>query len=207
MSIRTTRSRSRRAMLAVLATAACSIATLIVGPVAASANSTVTSGVESRTDGPVMLIIDDWNESQKESNSDMRCADGKVMVGRSHWGDENARSWIRCAGVIVNGDITATSGEFWTPNRSESSGAVACPSNMVITGRRHSGDENGLTSYRCATLTIETGQLKLDAAAFSGDMRESSHEYVCSGVGILSARAHWGDENGTTRYRCSTIRA
>ena len=44
----------------------------------------------------------------------------------------------------------------------ESNSSFLCPSNCVITGRWHKGDENGQTQYEYATLKVvdENGQIQ-----------------------------------------------
>ncbi|GAA3411704.1 hypothetical protein [Streptosporangium vulgare] len=98
--------------------------------------------------------LGDWTSRQKESRSDYSAPDNQAVAGRWHEGDENGGTRYRTAGVywrgqrvlLANGDI---SGVY-----KESSHTWHASGNTVMTGRLHSGDENGKTYYRFATVTL-----------------------------------------------------
>lgn len=88
-----------------------------------------------------------------------------------------------------------------------------CSFNRVLTGRCHSGDENGKTWFEDAELEAvdESGN------PVSGVIRVSSEEWSewtkeSSGQGfdalnnrVLVGREHKGDENGLTRYATAIV--
>lgn len=94
-----------------------------------------------------------------------------------------------------------------------------CPSNTVLTGRCHSGDENGISEYKFSGLqaidingetikgniTIEDLEwsewhIQSDSADFflSTDLEDRSR--------VLTGRQHTGDENGKTRYQTGIVK-
>lgn len=89
-----------------------------------------------------------------------------------------------------------------------------CSFNRVLTGRCHSGDENGKTWFEDAELEAvdESGN------PVSGVIRVSSEEWSewtkeSSGQGfdalnnrVLVGREHKGDENGMTRYQTGLLK-
>ncbi|WP_436761310.1 hypothetical protein [Streptosporangium sp. V21-05] len=98
--------------------------------------------------------LGDWTSRQKESRSDYSAPDHHAVVGRWHEGDENGYTRYRTATVywrgqqvlLANGEISGAhkeSNHTWHANR-----------NKVMTGRLHSGDENGRTYYRSAGVTL-----------------------------------------------------
>ncbi|MEU4700682.1 hypothetical protein [Nonomuraea dietziae] len=98
--------------------------------------------------------LGDWTSRQKESRSDYSAPDHHAVAGRWHEGDENGYTRHRTATIswrgqqvlLANGDISG----FYR----ESNHAWHAGENTVMTGRRHSGDENGSTYYRFATVTV-----------------------------------------------------
>ncbi|MFI6509934.1 hypothetical protein ACIBCT_20215 [Streptosporangium sp. NPDC050855] len=100
------------------------------------------------------VYMSDWTRPQKENRSDFSAPDHQAVVGRWHEGDENGdtkyrtatMSWRGKQVLLANGDISVPykeSGHIWQ--------AVG---NTVMTGRKHTGDENGTTYYRFATVTV-----------------------------------------------------
>ncbi|ATB30172.1 hypothetical protein [Melittangium boletus] len=96
----------------------------------------------------------------------------------------------------------------------ESNSSYTCPSDKVLTGRMHTGDENGQTTYQCAsleaidadTLAPISGTIRIEAQNWSGNIKESSGTWYNAPAGmVLIGRAHDGDENGNTRYRPARI--
>ncbi|MGI5485028.1 hypothetical protein [Streptomyces lavendofoliae] len=77
---------------------------------------------------------------------------GKVLVGRAHEGDENGDTYYYYADVLDNegNKLEVVPGE-WHSIREIDSVFVA-PSNHVIIGRCHTGDEDRVTEYLTATL-------------------------------------------------------
>ncbi|VVP66700.1 hypothetical protein PS910_00051 [Pseudomonas fluorescens] len=89
------------------------------------------------------------------------CPVDEVMVGRSHEGDENEHSQYRCA-ALYKGDAVqanrvivepgAWSGDIQESGDDKKGSEHTCPTDQVMVGRAHAGDENGNTRYQCAVL-------------------------------------------------------
>ncbi|RJQ88275.1 hypothetical protein [Amycolatopsis panacis] len=96
----------------------------------------------------------------------------------------------------------------YTQTVKESSGtAVLCPTNQVLLGRSHSGDENGSTTYYCGLILIDGQQVRVGAPTWSASQRESNSFFAAPGDHVLVGRQHSGDENGSTRYATATMSA
>lgn len=149
----------------------------------------------------------------KESSAEMgSCSVGAelidgAIVSRSHEGDENGPTAYLCARFYQNGKRLILSGSEDIKDFSKESEAkdFQCGPNKVMTGRSHSGDENGKTTYWCQGFKETT---------FNGDITvtnkvESSREekasrFDCS-PGVFVGRYHSGDENGTTKVTCGEL--
>lgn len=88
-----------------------------------------------------------------------------------------------------------------------------CPENTVLTGRYHSGDENGYTVYQYATLKAvdESGQpvsatIAVTDIVWSEEIKESDSNYTAPSGRVLVGRYHKGDENGVTKYATAIVR-
>ena len=108
----------------------------------------------------------------------------------------------------------------------------SCPHNSVMIGRHHKWDENGPTRYECAIIYKDAidkpeNRLSVVPGAWSNAIKESDDgvtrkddtqgpttlggdekkgsTYVCPNNQVMIGRAHVGDENGLTRYRCGTL--
>lgn len=123
----------------------------------------------------------DWDKMEYRYFS---CPVDEVMVGRGHAysdeskyptddtgqdrGDENGRTDYRCAklydGTVSESNrISVLPGE-WFGGRTEDAsnahghqphgGVFTCPTNEVLVGRAHRGDETNLTRYQCAKLRL-----------------------------------------------------
>ncbi|WP_237101868.1 hypothetical protein [Nonomuraea sp. MG754425] len=96
----------------------------------------------------------------------------------------------------------------YTQTVKESSGTpVTCPTNQVLLGRSHSGDENGSTTYYCGLILIDGQQVRVGAPTWSDSQRESNSFFAAPGDHVLVGRQHSGDENGSTRYATATMSA
>ena len=81
------------------------------------------------------------------------CPDNKVLVGRGHQGDENGSTKYYCAQVIDAWDKPLQVGHrVWSGPIKESYSNYTCLAETVMTGRGHTGDENGNSWYQCAML-------------------------------------------------------
>lgn len=92
----------------------------------------------------------------------------------------------------------------------ESADAVAmCPAKKpFLYARTHTGDENGMTAYKCAYAYWADGaNAKVTEITFSSSMKESSHSFTCGSNEVMVGRIHDGDENGKTWYACARVAA
>lgn len=89
-----------------------------------------------------------------------------------------------------------------------------CPTNTVMTGRWHAGDENGQTKYQYASLQAidNTGQpieatITVEDGIWSNWFKESSGAGFTASAGrVIIGREHQGDENGNTRYLTGVVK-
>jgi len=96
----------------------------------------------------------------------------------------------------------------------EKNSSFQCPTNTVMTGRWHSGDENGQTKYQYASLQAvdNTGQsveatITVEDGVWSNWFKESSGGGFTASAGrVIIGRQHNGDENGDTRYLTAVVK-
>ncbi|HEY0781786.1 MAG TPA: Ca2+-dependent phosphoinositide-specific phospholipase C, partial [Thermoanaerobaculia bacterium] len=166
--------------------------------------------------GTLRLVNPDgWLPQQKESSSDFVCGPNKVMTGRWHdcknkgtKCDENGNSTVYCRGIFSQNVPFDVGTGSWSAGIKESAGIqYLCPTNTVMTGRRHKGDENGETHYLCSPLTYQGRSVPVDpnAGSWSQEIVESTSQFVCPDNQILNGRMHKGDENGKTSYHCIPV--
>ncbi|WP_144171741.1 hypothetical protein [Pseudomonas sp. Kh13] len=176
-----------------------------------------------------------------ENDSDFKCSDNYVITHRYHKGDENAHTAYTCTQVKGNGteailmkqSFTSAkisecgrrkpNGEHEDPPDKNCTEAVTynkdqvdpiyftCPTDSVMVGRKHEGDENGYTTYTCAEFYKDTidndkkNRMIVEPGEWKGWVKESDSNFTC-GVGeVMIGRAHKSDENGPTGYRCGTL--
>ncbi|MEU7835961.1 hypothetical protein [Nonomuraea sp. NPDC049129] len=84
---------------------------------------------------------------------------------------------------------------------------VACPTDQVLLGRAHFGDENGETTYYCGLILIDGQRVKVGAPSWSEAQRESNSFFAAPQNEVLVGRQHSGDENGPTRYATASLSA
>lgn len=147
-----------------------------------------------------------WSDGTDESGGEFTCGTDKVMTGRKHSGDENEDTYYKCATVLQFETLKVTS-RTWSDVVQEDDGVeYICPESTVMTGRKHSGDENGGTYYECGEIKDLWGNpLQIIQGPWSDEMTESSHEYQCPTNMVMTGRKHSGDENGKTKYLCATL--
>ncbi|MFB7504824.1 hypothetical protein [Streptomyces broussonetiae] len=127
---------------------------------------------------------------------------------------------LASAALLSGGLATATAAEAhaaateiiiidgYTQTVKESSGfPVLCPTNQVLLGRSHSGDENGNTTYYCGLILIDGQQVRVSPPTWSSSQRESNSFFAASANQVLVGRQHSGDENGPTKYATATMSA
>ncbi|WP_313740070.1 hypothetical protein [Pseudomonas sp.] len=120
--------------------------------------------------------------------------------------------------------------EWGEPFKESESEDWSCPTNSVVAGRKHSGDENGETAYQCASISKLTSSdgtwsaafpecgINLDAdydndqgrfktcAEKKYDNENAGYLYfTCPANQVMLGRSHKGDENGDTQYRCGAL--
>lgn len=164
-------------------------------------------------------------ESGKD-NSDkcslFECGGNNVIVGRAHIGDENGKTkYSYGCPIIVFDDKNLKLARLFrldprvctyestqSGSLKESNHDFICGDSECITGRKHSGDENGATIYEKSKLKIEDTGVFNWTISIKGD----PHKIVCcennnnaecklpnSAYYLpMTGREHHGDENGQT---------
>ena len=146
-----------------------------------------------------------WSEGQPESASDFTCEGDTVIFGRKHQGDENEPTFYRCAVINPESPFKLTQREEYVIP-SEKDSYYQCPQNKVMTGRKHTGDENKPTTYRCATIVNSQGRpINQTGGEWSAPMPENSSHMNCPDNQVMVGRRHEGDEEGLTRIRCANL--
>lgn len=90
----------------------------------------------------------------------------------------------------------------------ESNSTFLCPTNTVLTGRKHSGDEKGQTIYEYSTLKAidadgnpVTGTITVEDVVWGDWFPEQSGSGFSAPINrVLVGRQHVDDENGATKY-------
>lgn len=153
------------------------------------------------------------SSSMKESDSYYLCPTNTVMTGRYHDDDENGQTQYEYAtlravdenGKTVSGTITVEDVQ-WSSPVSESSSNFNAPSNRVIVGRQHEGDENGDTQYATAVVKFNGQATFVEDIIMSDPIKESAGIWFkTDGVRVMTGRRHSGDENDNTTYYSGTI--
>lgn len=159
---------------------------------------------------------------KEDSGREAVCPGSSILYYRQHGGDQTQTTVYGCR-LAKNHEIRDRK---WSVSFRESgldpedTGATSfannkryiyftCPINTVMTGRHHSGDENGDTRYQCASLVDPSnGQTVLvEPTQWTKEHKESSSTYeTCPANQVMIGRAHKNDENGETRYLCATLR-
>lgn len=149
-----------------------------------------------------------------ENGHTFMCPQGTVMTGRKHMGDENGSTQYEYAtlrAINANGEFIVGNVTFcdvrWEENIKESDGIwFNTTNNRVIVGRKHYGDENGLTQYATAAIKFNGWDTFIWDKICSIAIKESSGEwYKTNDRYILTGRYHSGDENGNSFYNSGVI--
>lgn len=150
----------------------------------------------------------------KEKDSSFLCPANTVMTGRYHSGDENGTTQYEYAslkaidsnGNPVAGTITVEDVKWDVPLKESSSTGYEAPTNRIIVGRKHSGDENGQTQYATAIVKLNGKVTTLDEGRSSVPIKESSGIWFKTDANrVITGRHHNGDENGQTFYNSAVI--
>ncbi|KUN10251.1 hypothetical protein AQI95_00495 [Streptomyces yokosukanensis] len=153
-----------------------------------------------------IIIIDGYTQTVKESSgTPVACPTNQVLLGRSHYGDENGNTTYYCGLILIDGQQVKVSAPNWSAPQRESNSFFAAPPNEVLVGRQHSGDENGQTRYATASLSAWGRTVELSAYRWSPEQRESNSYSKAGDYEVMVGRQHSGDENGPTRYQYARI--
>ncbi len=168
--------------------------------------------------GEISVTSIEWSEWSKESSGQgFDALNNRVLVGREHKGDENGKTRYATAIVLFNGKNCMTTDRVSSNSIKESKGIWCCSdSERVMTGRHHSGDENGRTYYNYSKIySLEPStepapkgtRIVPDKRMQSEYMKESKSSFLCPSNMILTGRLHFGDENGNTIYEYASLKA
>ncbi|WP_271221429.1 hypothetical protein [Streptosporangium carneum] len=177
------------------ALAAAALTGLAAAPAAAESTAAVTIRVEYAYSQNV------WEGMNVQFN----CPTNQVLTGRSHSGDENGKTTYYCSAIYINDQQVQVSPGDWDTGQRENKSIFVAPANQVLTGRWHTGDENGYTKYRTAALYWQGKQVRLTSSRWTGTYKESHHYWEAAPGQVMTGRSHSGDENGNTTYRYSTV--
>ena len=200
---------------------------------------TISDDIDTPTLDPVLLGSMSTSNDLKESDHSFTCSNDKVMVGRKHEGDENGDTYYTCQTVQGRNQETFVIKESFTSAKIEECGRrkpdgedkdapdktcaeavnydkdsmdyiyFTCPTDSVMIGRAHKGDENGYTDYKCATLYKNTedekNKLVVKLDDWSDAVKEPGSDFTCGTDKVMVGRAHESDENGYTKYRCGQL--
>lgn len=153
-----------------------------------------------------IIIIDGYTATVKESaGTPVACPTNQVLLGRAHSGDENGNTTYYCGLILIDGQLVKVSAPSWSDAQRESNSFFAAPPNEALTGRQHSGDENGPTRYATASLTAWGRTVELTSYRWTEAQRESSSYSKAGHLEVMVGRQHSVDENGPTRYQYARI--
>lgn len=147
----------------------------------------------------------------KESNSEYIAPAGCVLVGRMHEKDENGNTVYKYAPLVAdpNSGVKLNytlANQVWSAGIKQSQLTYNAPDGYAIIGRKHSGDENGATSFLIAQVLVDGKSIVSSTdPVTSGNIKESSGTWwVANAMGTLmqvwTGTTHQGDENGNTTY-------
>ncbi|EDM36076.1 hypothetical protein PBAL39_23752 [Pedobacter sp. BAL39] len=189
------------------------------------AEETFTAGkISAKMDAPssrlmsgeqVFLVPNVRQESNnyKESSHTFVTPTGWIMTGRRHSGDENGSTIYEYAdlkavdsqGQPLGGIITVEDGR-WEGYVKESNSVFVAPSDRVVLGREHYGDENKNTRYFTGVVKYNGVATAIINYVNSITTKESNGTWFRSGSDqVVVGRTHTGDENGNTFYKYATI--
>lgn len=166
--------------------------------------------------GVITVSSSEWSEWAKESSGQgFDALNNHVIVGREHKGDENGQTRYATAIVRFNGKDCMTCDRVSSSLIKESKGIWCCSdSERVLTGRHHTGDENGNTVYEYASLKAvsASGEVIADADITVQNVTWVEYEKESTGEGydapygkVIVGRRHFGDENGGTAYAIGDV--
>jgi len=158
-----------------------------------------------------MVIIGDRvnNGSVSENDHTFECPADLIWTGRDHYDDETGQTYYYCSPAVQGEPVTVTVDSTWIGPVNEGDGDyVRCAEGKVMTGRKHKGDENKSTSYRCGTPKAKFGDLQvIPDAIWEHVGNETDSKFQCPPNKVIVGRYHYGDEDGSssTKYLCATM--
>ncbi|WP_344979097.1 hypothetical protein [Streptosporangium fragile] len=185
-----------------VAMAAAALATLVAAPASAAAPA---DAAVSTVAVPDIVIRYGSVHRLKEPNSIFVCPADEVLIGRDHKGDENGWTKYHCGQIVIDGEPASVLDGNWSPTMVESDSHFTTSNDRVILGRRHDGDENGLTQYFTGTVHWRGSQVRIASRRWTAAMRESDHSGRAGSNEVMVGRWHNGDENGDTFYEFGKV--
>ncbi|SEC27772.1 hypothetical protein SAMN05428945_2482 [Streptomyces sp. 2224.1] len=154
-----------------------------------------------------VVIIDGYTRTVRESaGTPVECPAYQVLIGRAHSGDENGNTTYYCGFILIHDELVQVSGPTWSSSQRESGSFFSAPPpNKALSGRQHSGDENGQTRYATASLTWQGRNVHLTSYRWTAGQRESSSHSKAGPEEVMVGRQHNGDENGQTYYQYARV--
>lgn len=173
--------------------------------------------------------------------SDVTCPGNTVITRRKHSGDENKKTFYDCTEVKGNGTETILRETSFTSPKFPECGRrkpdnedkdqpekdckralnydkekvdfiyLTCPTDSVMIGRRHKGDENDYTDYTCAEFYIneidaaKKNRIIVEPGEWEAEQKEHKSDIHCDKGRVMIGRAHKADEEGPTTFRCGTL--
>lgn len=114
--------------------------------------TTYTCATAKKGSTDLTVVNANWSDWLIESDGMyFTCPSNTVMVGRAYQGSSD-KTRYKC-GELKNGNLTKSIhwSDQWSEKQDEDSSDFHCPTGAFMVGRFHEGDDNGSTSYRCAT--------------------------------------------------------
>lgn len=131
------------------------------------------------------------------------------------FGTQNDRNILIFSLITKNQLLIMPDIRYESNEQKESNGVIfETPENMLITGRKHSGDENGNTQYQYASLKAVNllgekieGIISITERQWSDWHKESdsANFFQAPNGRVITGRQHIGDENGNTRYQTAKV--
>ncbi|WP_434771069.1 hypothetical protein [Pseudomonas entomophila] len=152
---------------------------------------------------------------------------GLKVIDKKAAAADTMRDATSCIRISASPDIDTPapleaptfSSHYDTSKESEQDGSNerACSSNYFITARYHDGDEKAGTYYTCGSVSgytthsphwspefRESGLDNLENAQVTANDKRYIY-FTCPINTVMTARWHSGDENGKTKYQCSSV--
>lgn len=184
----------------------------------------IASGTVNTPEPTKSLTLKDTKDTitvKENDDKEAFCPGSSMIYYRKHEGDENENTTYKCR-TAENYAISNRTWSEWIresgrdPEKTSATPSAndkryifyTCPTNTVMTGRHHDGDENGDTRYQCASLVDSKTNLPVlvEPSVWSSEQKESSSTAEeCPTDQVMIGRAHKNDENGETRYVCATL--